>query len=268
MGLRPGSGLGSALYTLAMGYICPACGEGLPEDEECTCTTSGDSVIRAVPKRRQARRRKFTVAERIEIGERDEWLCGICQDLAHLVERPSVVTLGEITVEEINSYVLLEDGWPKDWPEPTERFLRRPLSASVDHIVPMAAGGTDDRSNLQIAHLFCNLHKSASRSGVGFRRPEYVRAVLANLIDGTPVPEAIHRGCFPSWAYPASRRGELMITLYIAAGQVEADPRYGDPASRADPFIHQLGADRWQEVVADMKKRSDNRRARWRPIHS
>jgi len=107
----------SALYALAMGYICPACGEGLPEDQECTCTTSGDNVIRAVPKRRQARRRKFAVAERIEIGERDEWLCGICQDPTHLVERPSVVSLGEITVEEINSYVLLEEGWPEGWPD-------------------------------------------------------------------------------------------------------------------------------------------------------
>lgn len=249
-----------------MGYICPACGEGLPEDEECTCTTSGDSVIRAVPKRRQARRRKFTVAERIEIGERDEWLCGICQDLAHLVERPSVVSLSEITVEEINSYVLLEDGWPEDWPEPTERLLRRPLSASVDHIVPMAAGGTDDRSNLQIAHLFCNLHKNAYRSGVGSRRPEYVRAVLANLIDGTPVPEAIRRGCFPSWAFPARRQVEFMIALLIAAGEVEADLRYGDLGSRSDRFILELGNDRWHEAVADMKERRVRWRARWRPV--
>lgn len=200
-----------------------------------------------MPKRRQARRRKFTVAERIEIGERDEWLCGICQDLAHLVERPSVVkrpsvvSLGEITVEEINSYVLLEDGWPEDWPEPTERLLRRPLSASVDHIVPMAAGGTDDRSNLQIAHLFCNLHKNAYESGVGSRRPEYVRAVLANLIDGTPVPEAIHRGCYPSWAFPARPQVEFMIALLIAAGEVEADLRYGDLASRSDRFTLELG---------------------------
>ena len=124
----------------------------------------------------------------------------------------------------------MEDVPPgEDWPEATERSLPRPLSASIEHIVPLAAGSTDDRGNLQLAHLFCNLHKNAFSPGHGFTRPEYVRAVLANLIDGTPVPEAIHRGCF-SWAYPASRRGEFMIALHIAAGQVEADPRYGDPA--------------------------------------
>ena len=55
--------------------------------------------------------------------------------------------------------------------------------------MPLAAGGTDDRSNLQLAHLFCNLHKNASRPGAGFTRPEYVRAVLANRIDDTPCPK-------------------------------------------------------------------------------
>lgn len=262
-GLRLGLTCRSALYASAMGYICPACGEDLPEDEECLCTAVGDNAIRAAPKRRRARRPKFTVAERIEIGQRDEWLCGICQDPARLVERLSVVPLGEITVEEIEmSYVLLEE----DWPEPTERLLRNPLSASVDHIVPLAAGGTDDRSNLQIAHLFCNLYKGASRPGAGFTRPEYVRAVLANLIDGTPVPEVIRRGCFPSWAFPARRQVEFMIALYIAAGEVEADLRYGDPASRSDRFIRELGNDRWREAVADMKERRVKWRARWRPV--
>jgi hypothetical protein len=132
--------------------------------------------------------------------------------------------------------------------------------------VPLAAGGTDGRSNLQIAHLFCNLYKNAYRSGVGFRRPEYVRAVLPNLIDGTPVPEAIRRGCFPSWAFPARQQVEFMIALLIAAGEVEADLRYGDLASRSDRFILELGNDRWHEAVADMKERRVRWRARWRPV--
>jgi len=34
--------------------------------------------------------------------------------------------------------------------------------ASVDHIVPLARGGTDDPSNLQLAHLGCNQRKAAN----------------------------------------------------------------------------------------------------------
>lgn len=34
-----------------------------------------------------------------------------------------------------------------------------PLSASIDHIVPRSAGGTDALENLQAAHLRCNSHR-------------------------------------------------------------------------------------------------------------
>lgn len=35
-----------------------------------------------------------------------------------------------------------------------------PLSASIDHVVPLAEGGGDVRANVQLAHLRCNLSKS------------------------------------------------------------------------------------------------------------
>lgn len=38
---------------------------------------------------------------------------------------------------------------------------RHPMSASTDHIVPVALGGTDDPENLQLAHLVCNMRKGA-----------------------------------------------------------------------------------------------------------
>lgn len=36
-----------------------------------------------------------------------------------------------------------------------------PFSPSVDHVIPRARGGTDEASNLQVAHLTCNQKKQA-----------------------------------------------------------------------------------------------------------
>jgi 5-methylcytosine-specific restriction endonuclease McrA len=36
-----------------------------------------------------------------------------------------------------------------------------PMSKSIDHIVPLAAGGTHEQANLQWAHLVCNIKKGA-----------------------------------------------------------------------------------------------------------
>lgn len=122
-----------------MGYICPSCGEGLPDDEMCPCIAADDDLLpgRSARKRLQDQRRydqmrangpveRFTMAE---IGERDGWLCGICRDTAH----------------------------------PVDPARRRPdpLSPSIDHIVPINGGGTHTRSNVQITHWFCNLEKNA-----------------------------------------------------------------------------------------------------------
>lgn len=45
---------------------------------------------------------------------------------------------------------------------PVDIGLRRPnlMSPSIDHIVPYAHGGSNDPSNLQLAHLLCNHVKS------------------------------------------------------------------------------------------------------------
>lgn len=43
-----------------------------------------------------------------------------------------------------------------------ERRHPDPLCASIDHIVPLSQGGTNDLTNLQLAHLRCNLRKRAT----------------------------------------------------------------------------------------------------------
>lgn len=66
-----------------------------------------------------------------EIGERDGWRCGICRKRID----PSV------------------PAWkPGSWEQ-------NPLTATIDHILPLAKGGTHTRDNVQIAHLECNVAK-------------------------------------------------------------------------------------------------------------
>ena len=57
----------------------------------------------------------------------------------------------------------------------------------MDHILPRSRGGTNEDSNLQIAHLRCNLlkHDDAQPS------PDYARAVLSLALDGTPIPARV-----------------------------------------------------------------------------
>lgn len=59
-----------------------------------------------------------------EIFTRDNWICGICG-------------------ESVDSSI----GWPD------------PMSASLDHIVPLSRGGSHTRANTQCAHLRCNIVK-------------------------------------------------------------------------------------------------------------
>ena len=61
-----------------------------------------------------------------DIFERDGWACGIC-------------------AEPVSPDLAYPD----------------PMSASLDHIVPLSKGGTHAAENVQCAHLVCNLRKGA-----------------------------------------------------------------------------------------------------------
>jgi len=74
--------------------------------------------------RRGAKRaERFTV---VSIMDRDGWVCGIC---------------GDPVSKDLK--------WP------------HPMSASLDHIVPVSKGGPHTRLNTQCSHLTCNQKKSA-----------------------------------------------------------------------------------------------------------
>lgn len=46
--------------------------------------------------------------------------------------------------------------------QPVDKRLKfpDPMSATIDHIIPLAKGGTNDQENLQLAHFWCNRQKS------------------------------------------------------------------------------------------------------------
>lgn len=82
--------------------------------------------------RRKARLLAAFVApvESFAIFERDRWRCGLCGRSV-----------------------------PKNVKAPDRR------SASLDHIIPLAAGGTHEPANVQLAHLGCNSAKGARGGG-------------------------------------------------------------------------------------------------------
>lgn len=89
-----------------------------------------------------------------EIFERDGWECRVCGDSVDQSVR-----------------------WP------------HPLSATLDHILPVSKGGPHARSNVQLAHAFCNLSKSdgeVERAVASFkaRRIAHLGLDRARLDDG------------------------------------------------------------------------------------
>jgi 5-methylcytosine-specific restriction endonuclease McrA len=47
------------------------------------------------------------------------------------------------------------------WDEPVDMMLRVPnfWAPTVDHVIPLACGGTDTWDNIQLAHFICNSYK-------------------------------------------------------------------------------------------------------------
>lgn len=81
-------------------------------------------------KKRSALKKGAPNAEQIvyrDVFDRDGWSCGICSEPVD----PAT-----------------------DWPDP--------LSASLDHILPLSKGGPHTMANVQLAHLDCNLRKGVT----------------------------------------------------------------------------------------------------------
>lgn len=84
----------------------------------------------AADKRRDAALRGATVGGRftsIQVFNRDGWVCGICGS-------------------EVDGSLKYPD----------------PLSASLDHVIPVSKGGSHSLSNVQCSHLSCNVRRGAA----------------------------------------------------------------------------------------------------------
>lgn len=117
-------------------FDCAHCGMRFMGNKKqvkyCSRTCADADRNRANWKYLTARRARLRDAfvesfDRLEIFERDEWMCGICGCAID----PSV-----------------------EWPDPQ--------SASLDHILPIARGGTHSRANAQASHLTCNVRKGVA----------------------------------------------------------------------------------------------------------
>ncbi|SFF03029.1 HNH endonuclease [Streptomyces mirabilis] len=86
---------------------------------------------------------RYTVEE---IGERDGWVCGLCQD-------------------------------------PVDQAYRHPdpRSPSIDHVRTIAAGGTDTKENVRLTHWGCNHERNDSTPLGTIEEAESRRVVLLRI---------------------------------------------------------------------------------------
>ena len=103
-------------------YCCLAC-----SNQAYARTEQAQEVRREAMQRRRARMRGAFVqrVRRLTIYERDGWYCQIC---GKSVDRTKQVP--------------------------------HPLAPTIDHILPLAQGGTHEPRNVQCAHFLCNSRKS------------------------------------------------------------------------------------------------------------
>ena len=117
---------------------CRDCGELIPptstgRSSVARCAKCQGSVRRAATHRNRAMRRAATTANHVDpkyIFDRDSFRCGICGKMAD-----------------------------------QRKKVPHRLAPVIDHIIPIARGGTHESTNLQCAHFSCNNKKSAGDGG-------------------------------------------------------------------------------------------------------
>lgn len=115
---------------------CIVCGRGFPRSRyyrpnQAFCSYRCRNVSRANDPLNPASGAPKVWSARRAIFERDGWICGLCG-------------------EQIDPNL--------KWPDP--------MCGTLDHIVPIALGGSHDTANRQAAHLGCNSAKGIRRTWI------------------------------------------------------------------------------------------------------
>lgn len=120
-------------------HPCADCGQPIPCTTRSTrCTSCHAQRSEAARNLAHARRRAGDPTmhgdpiTRSALGERDNWTCHVCN--------------------------LPVDQDPERFGQP------RPLAATIDHLIELAAGGTHTWDNVALAHRACNIERSVHRS--------------------------------------------------------------------------------------------------------
>jgi hypothetical protein len=108
---------------------CKECGEAFSLNMHLNREFCSGGCAQRYHKRNRRHRKRAHYVEPVsllEIGDRDHWRCQLC---------------GKAVARK--------------------QAAPRPRSPSLDHIVPIACGGTHEASNIQLAHFICNSRKGA-----------------------------------------------------------------------------------------------------------
>lgn len=124
----------------------------------------------ANPKQRKAQTKKYREAnrEKLNIRKKTYWKADFENNPEKYRKRNRTRrALKQTTqVESINEKeIYLRDGWIcQHCKKKVNKKLKHPdpMSPSLDHIVPLSRGGTHTYSNVQLAHLTCNISKHTS----------------------------------------------------------------------------------------------------------
>ncbi len=126
----------ASVVSEATWFVC-GCGEVFSNHVRNKAASGRCYSCRAIQRRQNdlignARRRTrqhsapYEVVNRLEVFERDGWRCKLCGDPVDRGAKP-----------------------------------RSPMSATLDHVVPVALGGPHTAANVQCAHFRCNVRKGA-----------------------------------------------------------------------------------------------------------
>ena len=158
----PGS---TEFATKADSYVCQACGAEFPDGLGSRRFCSSRCKSMWYKTRGDIPSLDFTCSSCGTRVERDRWskkrqyinrkLCDQCSARRHSTHYRRKFPPEYLAARDggdcrlCGNHVDLSLKWPD------------PMSSSIDHIVPVALGGTDDEENLQLTHLTCNCAKQA-----------------------------------------------------------------------------------------------------------